>query len=58
MIVQEDGKHVVEAYSDADWAGCKVSRKSVSGSAFLVKWAAGLLGKPVPASDCSLECRI
>ena len=36
MIVQEDGKHVVEAYSDADWAGCKVTRKSVSGSAFLV----------------------
>eukprot|EP00439_Symbiodinium_sp_Y106_P068759 s1721_g11.t1 len=36
MIVQEDGKHVVEAYSDADWAGCKVTCKSVSGSAFLV----------------------
>ncbi|CAE7879513.1 true, partial [Symbiodinium necroappetens] len=40
LIVRNEGKHeaqhLVEAFSDADWAGCKKTRKSVSGSAFLV----------------------
>ncbi len=33
----------IDGYSDADWGGCKVSRKSTSGAIFLVAGGPGIL---------------
>ena len=36
LTVQRDNEHVVEAYSDSDWAGNRITRRSVSGCCILV----------------------
>ena len=36
LTVQKDNEHIVEAYSDSEWAGNHITRRSVSGSCILV----------------------